>query len=62
MAQGMDRYVGFFRKGLPNGNGKYEWNTGEIYVGDFKIGLKHRTGKMEFVIQDPGKWMVQIYI
>jgi hypothetical protein len=37
--------VGEYHQGLPNGEGKYEWSTGDTYVGQFKQGLKHGRGK-----------------
>ena len=40
-----DVYVGRFKKGQPNGDGKYIWSTGAVYEGEFLNGLKHGKGK-----------------
>jgi len=46
IAQGEDRYEGVFKKGLPNGEGKYIWANGDYYIGDFRKGMKDGKGKL----------------
>lgn len=43
--QNGDRYVGNFRKGLPDGIGTYYWKNGREYFGEFKRGLPNGKGK-----------------
>lgn len=49
-ATGIDHYVGFFRHGLPHGEGVYTWSNGDIFQGGWRRGLKH--GKGEFTIAE----------
>ncbi len=44
-ATGIDHYVGFFRHGLPHGDGVYTWNNGDIYQGLWRKGVMHGAGK-----------------
>jgi len=48
-AFGTDHYVGEFRKGLPEGNGTYVWQSGETYTGEWKKGLREGKGKYTFL-------------
>jgi hypothetical protein len=48
IATGKDKYEGKFKNGLPNGDGLYQYATGEIYEGNFKDGLKNGNGKFTF--------------
>lgn len=43
--QNGDRYVGNFKKGLPDGIGTYTWKNGREYFGEFKNGLPNGKGK-----------------
>jgi len=67
-AKGEDSYVGEFRKGLPDGLGKYTWANGNVYEGQFKKGLKEGKGKMSMVLPDgqatsqTGYWKMDKYI
>ena len=45
-AQGMDTYVGKFRRGLPDGTGTYTWADGSYYEGQWKGGKREGTGVM----------------
>jgi hypothetical protein len=45
-AVGEDSYVGSFRSGYLNGNGKYVWKNGNYYEGDWKSGLRDGKGVM----------------
>jgi len=47
-ATGIDFYKGMFKKGLPNGEGTYEWATGERYEGLWKNGKRHGQGTFYF--------------
>ena len=47
-AFGIDQYKGNFRKGMPDGQGTYIWQSGEIYKGDWKKGLREGTGEYSF--------------
>jgi hypothetical protein len=44
-AQGIDHYEGQFIKGLPDGEGKYNWANGSWYEGGWKKGLREGQGK-----------------
>lgn len=46
IAQGIDRYEGEFRNGLPDGRGAYRWADGTFYEGYWKKGLREGAGKM----------------
>ncbi|MEI6139166.1 MAG: hypothetical protein WCP85_07870 [Mariniphaga sp.] len=48
LAEGIDKYEGKFKKGLPNGQGTYTWSTGEVYKGSWFEGKKHGEGKFTF--------------
>jgi len=45
-AVGTDTYEGNFKKGYPEGSGKYTWKNGDSYTGTFKKGLKEGKGEM----------------
>jgi len=67
-AQGIDSYVGTFRKGLPNGFGVYTYKNGSNYIGKFKKGLKDGYGLKNIitesgdVVQDYGLWIADSLI
>ncbi|MCB9015635.1 MAG: hypothetical protein H6541_07535 [Lentimicrobiaceae bacterium] len=66
-ATGIDRYEGQFKKGLPDGKGKYTWSTGEVYDGQWRAGKREGIGKYTFLnngldtIND-GQWVNDRYI
>lgn len=65
-AIGIDTYEGQFRKGYPNGEGKFEYDNGDVYQGQFKEGLKHGEGIMHMTknSQDTildGLWVDDFY-
>ena len=43
-AQGEEKYVGNFKKGLPHGFGVYFYSNGSIYIGSFKKGVRNGYG------------------
>jgi len=43
-AQGIDLYEGCFRKGYPEGHGKYTWKDGATFEGEWKKGQKNGYG------------------
>jgi len=45
-AQGMDTYVGKFKRGLPDGTGIYTWADGSHYEGQWKAGKREGKGVM----------------
>ncbi len=45
-AKGEDLYIGFFKKGYPEGKGIYTWKNGDSFEGYFKKGKKAGQGKM----------------
>jgi hypothetical protein len=47
-AFGIDQYKGEFRKGMPDGQGTYVWQTGEVYKGGWKKGLRDGNGEYSF--------------
>lgn len=55
IAQGSETYEGAFRKGLPEGLGKYIYESGEFYVGEFRKGLRHGEGTMHRFIKESGR-------
>jgi hypothetical protein len=48
-AVGVDTYVGSFRKGFPDGIGKYTWSNGNYYDGNWKKGLKEGKGEIHLL-------------
>jgi hypothetical protein len=48
ISQGIDQYDGQFRKGLPNGTGKYTWSDGTYYEGQWKKGIREGKGTMVY--------------
>ncbi|MBI2731548.1 MAG: hypothetical protein HYX40_12495 [Sphingobacteriales bacterium] len=45
-AQGIDHYAGDFKKGFPDGKGKYTWKNGDWYDGSWKDGLYDGEGTL----------------
>jgi len=45
-AFGVDQYSGDFKKGYPDGNGTYIWQSGDKYEGDWKRGLRDGKGTL----------------
>lgn len=43
-----DRYIGEFKKGLPDGRGAYYYTNGDVYKGQFKEGERHGYGTMKW--------------
>jgi hypothetical protein len=63
IAKGTDTYEGQFKKGKPDGKGKYTWSNGNYYDGDWKDGKK--AGKGSMVSKDTtltGIWKSDKYI
>lgn len=52
-AAGNDTYEGTFKKGYPNGYGKYTWANGAIYIGNWKMGIRNGEGK--YTTKENGK-------
>lgn len=50
IAEGIDKYEGNFRKGLPDGNGKYIWANGDVYNGEWKSGMRNGEGGYTFKV------------
>ncbi len=50
-AKGVCTYTGNFRKGFPNGNGKYVYNDTMYFIGNFQDGIKEGKGEMHYIIQ-----------
>jgi hypothetical protein len=48
VAQGIDRYEGRFKNGMPDGNGTYKWVNGTYYEGQWKKGKREGMGKMVY--------------
>ncbi len=46
VAVGIDQYTGQFKKGVPDGKGKYTWANGDVYDGNWKNGVKDGEGKL----------------
>lgn len=47
-AIGKDTYEGEFKKGYPDGEGKYTWINGDYFEGTFVKGKREGEGKMVF--------------
>ena len=41
VAEGIDKYEGKFKEGLPSGKGKYTWENENYYEGKWKEGKRH---------------------
>lgn len=50
IATGLNRYEGFFRKGYPDGEGKYVWEDQSWYFGNFRKGNREGLGEMHYSI------------
>jgi hypothetical protein len=66
-AKGIDTYSGYFKKGYPNGDGRYAWSTGEIYEGEWKMGAREGLGKYTYQVNNrdttiDGVWKENKYI
>lgn len=66
-AWGDDHYYGEFKKGLPHGEGIYEYYDGSVYKGSFSKGLKHGYGEyipmlMNVDTSMKGMWENNVYI
>jgi len=67
-AKGIDRYVGSFRKGYPNGFGVYTYQDSSTFIGNFKRGVKNGYGLLNIVTksgkirQKYGLWMADSLI
>jgi hypothetical protein len=51
-ATGTDNYIGKFKKGYPEGKGKYIWKNGSWYDGSWKKGLYDGEGELHLVATD----------
>ena len=49
-AEGKDSYEGYFKKGLPDGEGTYIWSDGRVYQGQWKAGERSGTGALFYKI------------
>ncbi|NOU17271.1 MAG: hypothetical protein HOO91_06900 [Bacteroidales bacterium] len=56
-ANGVDSYEGSFKKGYPNGRGKYIWSTGAVYNGSWEMGVRNGEGTYAFI--ENGKEIIQ---
>jgi len=61
-AYGVDYYQGYFKKGLPDGEGIYKWSTGEVYKGNWRKGMRQGMGTFSFKTHGMdttivGKWV-----
>ena len=61
-AFGLDHYKGQFKKGYPDGEGTYNWGTGEVYEGQWKDGMRHGKGEYSYFVNNRdttivGKWV-----
>ncbi|HUS87391.1 MAG TPA: hypothetical protein VMW76_09135 [Bacteroidales bacterium] len=66
-ATGEDYYIGYFKKGLPHGQGTCKWVSGEVYEGEWKDGLRHGYGKFTYRYNGKdsvltGKWEKDEYV
>jgi hypothetical protein len=57
-AKGTDSYIGNFKNGYPDGEGKYTWKNGSTYEGSWKNGLFDGVGTLNKVDNTTGKSIV----
>ena len=48
-AEGVDSFSGNFKKGLPDGEGRYTWKNGNWYKGFWKKGIQNGKGEMHYL-------------
>jgi hypothetical protein len=48
-AKGIDRYIGAFKDGMPNGSGTYYFGDTVYYKGNFQDGVKEGRGEMHYL-------------
>lgn len=66
-AKGIDRYVGSFKDGQPNGNGTYYFADTAYYEGNFQDGIREGKGEMHYMrkgVPDSiikGYWIADIF-
>ena len=61
-ALGWDTYRGQFKKGLPHGTGTYIWENGAVYFEAPNHFMAYtKMCEVEFTINEPGRWIVEIY-
>src|SRR4051812_46347178 len=48
-ASGIDKYIGTFKMGFPNGKGTYYFKNHNFFVGNFQEGVKEGKGEMHYV-------------
>lgn len=63
MAQGIDRYEGEFKNGLPEGKGIYRWADGTFFDGYWKKGFREGAGRMIYSADSviTGYWKADKY-
>ncbi len=63
-AMGDDYYDGQFKKGWPNGRGKYTWHDGAVYEGDWSMGIREGKGTMYYINDSvvSGHWKDDVFI
>ena len=65
IASGTDVYEGKFKKGLPNGQGKYVWEDGSYYIGNWRKGKRSGKGTIYSPIADQaikGIWKDDVFV
>ena len=50
-ARGKHRYAGIFKRGLPNGEGKYYYSDSAFHIGKFQDGLREGKGEAHFILR-----------
>jgi hypothetical protein len=50
MAKGQDIYIGYFKKGLPDGKGVYKFSDGSTFTGFWKKGLMDGEGELRYLV------------
>ena len=48
-ARGIEHYVGFFKNGLPDGNGTYYYSDSMYHTGNFQDGIKEGKGETHYL-------------
>lgn len=61
-AWGIDHYYGEFKKGLPHGEGVYEYKDGSVYKGDYMKGMRHGNGEYKTFFNDRDSIMAGIWV
>src|SRR5438046_3161087 len=58
-AEGIHRYIGNFKDGLPDGQGTYYFSDSTYYIGNFQDGIKEGKGEFHYLTKTNTDSMVK---